>query len=96
MPGAVIAVIVILGYIAMGVLLGSAVAYVDNRTAKEAMGRTDAAQLAFFTVFWPILLVCITFVGIGWTLSRGFKSVGRVGSAYARYLRYLGAPKQIP
>jgi hypothetical protein len=95
MPTVVLVTIVVLGYVAMGMVTGTVVAYTDNRRHKEAMTDTEAGQLAFFTVFWPVLLVFIVVCGFGWCVYQGVVHVGKLGSGYARYLRDLGVPKQI-
>jgi hypothetical protein len=86
MPTVVLVVLCVLGYVAMGVLTGTAFAFFDNRRHKEPMTEVEAGQLAFFSVFWPVLLVFIAVCGV-------FEGVYQTCKGYARYLRHLGAPK---
>lgn len=86
MPVVVLVVLSVLGYVTMGVLTASVCAYVDNRHEQKPMHSSDASLLAFFSVFWPMLVVVMTFTGM-------CVGVGKVASGYARFLKNLGVPK---
>jgi hypothetical protein len=90
MPLVVLVILCVLGYVVLCVLTGTVVAYEDNRKHDEAMDDSDAALLAFFSLFWPLLWVYGGVCVVAWCALHGVKGTYR---AYWRYLRYLGVPK---
>lgn len=93
MPLVVLIVLLILGYVTVGIVTGTVVAFTDNRQHGEAMTDSDAALLAFFSLLWPVMWVYGGVCAVFWCVAHGIS--GMYG-AYQRYLRDLGAPKQLP
>jgi hypothetical protein len=96
MPFVVLVVLSVLGYVTMGVVLASVVAWVSNRYDKEhPMDMEDSRHLAFCSVFWPVTTVLFGMVGLGFGVCKlVMKSSGLV-NGYVTYLNGLGKRDEI-
>jgi hypothetical protein len=98
MPLVALVVLIVLGYVTMGVVTGSLLSYYSNRYDlkhdQQTMNMADARQVIFFSALWPVFTFLFGTIGGSYLIwTRGIKKTSVFVNGYARYLTRLGLPK---